>query len=437
MVRFTRQVWLLPLVVLGALGAASGCESCGDGTVADAAGHDAAVVDSGAIDAAIADHMVADQGRRDSAISDHTAVDHTAVDHATATDRAAAIDSASATDAAVAYDATHRDAAAGCGTPVPFGPQGQIAAWRHSIETPLVTAMGAANHRGQDVIVNPGQTQRLIAKFAYGATDVDLTDEDVEIFIQTSPPCGSWESFGVVATSNNGQYGTVDGIADDGGRVFFTIPTDRALPLGRYPVRMLVLGDHSLAAFTLWVVSPGTSAVVLDIDGTLTTGDSELVYQLVDEIFSGSYVPEMRPAADQVVLGWDDRNYLIIYLTGRPDMLSSRSREWLVERGLPAGVLHHTDTNPQALPSGVAQYKSDFLTLHGASQLVLYAAYGNASTDITAYAAAGIPLARTFVIGDHAVEGGTVALTDYAAHLGTLQTMPHAATSAPRPSDWW
>ena len=91
---------------------------------------------------------------------------------------------------------------------------------------------------------------------------------------------------------------------------------------------------------------------------------------------------------------------------------------------------------PGALPSGVAQYKSDFLISHN-TQVELNAAYGNASTDITAYATAGIGAANTYVIGDHAGEGGTVALTDYPSHLATVQAMPHADTPAPRPSGWW
>ena len=39
--------------------------------------------------------------------------------------------------------------------------------------------------------------------------------------------------------------------------------------MGRYPIRMLVKGDHSQAAMVLHVVKAGTGTVVFDIDGTL------------------------------------------------------------------------------------------------------------------------------------------------------------------------
>jgi phosphatidate phosphatase PAH1 len=50
------------------------------------------------------------------------------------------------------------------------------------------------------------------------------------------------------------------------------------------------------------------------------------------------------------------------------------------------------------------------------------AAYGNAVTDITAYANAGVPLTQTFIIGPLAGNSGTVAIPnmDYTQHIASF-----------------
>ena len=53
---------------------------------------------------------------------------------------------------------------------------------------------------------------------------------------------------------------------------------------------------------------------------------------------------------------------------------------------------------------------------------VPFAAYGNADTDITAYANVSIPLDHTFIIGTEGGNGGTVAIPnlDYTQHIATF-----------------
>src|SRR5690606_37421201 len=94
------------------------------------------------------------------------------------------------------------------------------------------------------------------------------------------------------------------GVPDDGGRVYFTVPPDRALPVGHYPMRLLVRGDLYFAPLNLTVVRDGTAAVVADIDGTLTTRDAELFEQLWAELRAGRHVPAMRPGAPEVLWAW-------------------------------------------------------------------------------------------------------------------------------------
>jgi hypothetical protein len=325
-----------------------------------------------------------------------------------------------------------------CASPRPFVPPGQPAGWKHLI-TQLVVLEGAANHRGQDVVVVPGAPQLLIGKFAYGIFDKDLKGEDVEVFVQDAPPCGDWISLGTFETSDDGQYGTQYGVEDDGGRVFFTIPAGKERSVGRHPVRMLVKGDFSQAAFMLFVVPPGTSTVVFDIDGTLTTDDFQIIAQIFGQLLAGGYVPKLQAGAPAVAQAWAGKAYLPLYLTGRPDYLRSMSQTWLAGQGFPPGAMHLTDTNLQALPtsSGVGQFKTDVLKgMESKAQLDLYAAYGNATTDIQAYGAAGIAKSRTFIVGTNGGQDGTVAVGSYVQHLPTAQSSPAAAVPAPPGFGW-
>ncbi|XP_074774423.1 membrane-associated phosphatidylinositol transfer protein 1 isoform X2 [Athene noctua] len=85
-----------------------------------------------------------------------------------------------------------------------------------------------ANHRASDVIVCEGKAQVLSGRFMYGPLDVvTLTGEKVDIYIMTQPLSGKWLYYGTEVTSGSG-------------RLTFTIPPDKALAIGIYPVRMVV-----------------------------------------------------------------------------------------------------------------------------------------------------------------------------------------------------
>jgi phosphatidate phosphatase PAH1 len=329
------------------------------------------------------------------------------------------------------------DAALPCSKPVPFVAPGKPAGFLRTETKLLVITQGKANHRGQDVVVAAGAPQVLIGKFAYGPFDKDLEAEEVEVWVRPKP-CGSWVSLGKLLTSKDGQHGTLYGIKDDGGRIFFKLPTP-LLPVGRYPVRLLVLGDHSVAKLTLHVVKPDTGAVVFDIDGTLTTDDFQLVSQLFSQLFLGKYVPKMYTGAVDVVKAWTVKGYLPIYVTARPDLLNAISKDWLIPKGFPPGALHLTDTTTQSLPANTAKYKADFLNKLQAAgtELEIYAAYGNAGTDIEAYESAQIPKARSFIIGKNGGNKGTVALKDYPSHLAAAKAMPAAGVAAPAATFGW
>ena len=57
-----------------------------------------------------------------------------------------------------------------------------------------------------------------------------LDNLQVDIHIMTKPPVGDWICFGTETT-------------DSGGRVMYTIPKEKQLPQGMYPVKMVVRWD--------------------------------------------------------------------------------------------------------------------------------------------------------------------------------------------------
>ena len=284
--------------------------------------------------------------------------------------------------------------------------------WRHSIQTPIVTAAGAPNHSGKDTLVKPGVASALPGKFTYGFVSKDLEDEDVLVFLDD---CQGWVPLGRFAT-------------DSDGRISAPAPT---LPIGVYEVRFQVAGDRSTTTSFLWVLPAGTRVVVSDIDATLTTNDSEVF----KEIFDGSYIPQTYPNAVELTKAHDGRGHLVFYMTGRPYWLSPQTRGYLASGGFAVGPLRVADSNTDILPTegSVGAYKLANLKAMIAAGLVVDFAYGNATTDIYAYLGAGIPADHVWIIGDHAGEQGTNAVTgDWGARVTEVKALP----AVTQPFDW-
>jgi len=254
-----------------------------------------------------------------------------------------------------------------------------------------VMALTGARHRAQDLLVPPQEVTELAAKLTYGPTWKDLEDEDVQIYVDT---CTRWLDLGTVRTDD-------DGVA--------SLPVRVRLAPGVYDVRFVARGDASQTAANLWVLPAGTHVTVTDIDGTLTTSDTELWKQL----FDGSYVPSAYPAAAELTRAHAERGHVVVYLTGRPSWLLERTRTWLSGRGFAAGPVHTADSNAEILPTdgSVGAYKRAWLTELAQLGYTVDLAYGNATTDIHAYAGVGIGAARQWVIGPNAGVEGTHAVT--------------------------
>ncbi|MBK9031080.1 MAG: hypothetical protein IPL61_07050 [Myxococcales bacterium] len=256
----------------------------------------------------------------------------------------------------------------------------------------LTAANGAAVHSGEDPIGAPGSAPHLIARFQYGSLAANLADEPVEVVIDD---CAGWQALGTHTTAADG---TVD------------VPVTLPLGPGQYEARFTVLGDASTTVGYLWILPAATHLVATDIDGTLTTSDTELFVQ----ILFGSYVPAAYPDATALTTAHAAKHHVMVYVTGRPAYLTAKSREWLTDLGFAPGPLRLAPTATDTLPfdANVGTYKRDYLAGLASKGYLLDLAYGNATTDIFAYTGAGLPGERQWIIGTNGGTSGTHAVTD-------------------------
>ncbi|XP_054057491.1 membrane-associated phosphatidylinositol transfer protein 1 isoform X1 [Rissa tridactyla] len=268
-----------------------------------------------------------------------------------------------------------------------------------------------ANHRASDVIVCEGKAQVLSGRFMYGPLDVvTLTGEKVDIYIMTQPLSGKWLYYGTEVTSGSG-------------RLTFTIPPDKALAIGIYPVRMVVRGDHSYAEAYLTVVARGTESVVFSIDGSFTASVSIM----------GSD-PKVRAGAVDVVRHWQDSGYMIIYVTGRPDMQKHRVVAWLSQHNFPHGAVSFCD----GLTHDPLRQKAAFLqSLRTEAEITIVAGYGS-TKDVSVYSSLGLAPAHIYIVGRAVKKFSNQCqfLSEgYVAHLAQLEAaaLAHSPKGPPRP----
>lgn len=372
--------------------------------------------DTAAVEVEPADTTPQDTATQDGTPPDSSAVDTSAPD--TSAPDSAVVDATTADTAA--SDTTQVDATTDIGSDTGPPPPSTITGghcdapftlpakqdWKHNIASPLVTIQGGPNHRIRDLILPLGGTGKLRGRFTYGTLDSDLGDETVELWVQT---CPGWVKWGAQATDSNGI-------------VYFDVPA--SLPAGDYRVKMVLLGDQTVADGVIAAWPAGVQAVVTDIDGTLTTSDWELFQ---DVIFGASAA--MYPDANTAMQQFGKKDYRLVYVTGRPQMVNRYSRIWLADHDFPLGPLFLTEDVAQTLPTatGVQKFKADLLNdLKSAVKVNWIASFGNATTDIGAYYAAGLPKDKVFIIGPNAGADGSTPIISYTAMLPQLFSWPAA-----------
>ncbi|XP_022613389.1 membrane-associated phosphatidylinositol transfer protein 2-like isoform X4 [Seriola dumerili] len=253
-----------------------------------------------------------------------------------------------------------------------------------------------ANHRVNDAVFTEDSQQVVTGRFMYGPLDmVTLAGEKVDLHIMTQPPSGEWVYFNTEVTNSSG-------------RVSFIIPEDKRLGIGVYPVKMVVRGDHTFADSYLTVIPRGTEFVVFSIDGSFAASVSIM----------GSD-PKVRAGAVDVVRHWQDLGYLIIYVTGRPDMQKQRVVAWLSQHNFPHGIVSFCD----GLVHDPLRHKANFLKTLTEAHMKIFAGYGS-TKDISVYTSIGLPPSQIYIVGrpSKKMQHQCQFITEgYAAHLSQLE----------------
>uniref|UniRef100_A0A8K9X753 Phosphatidylinositol transfer protein membrane associated 2 n=1 Tax=Oncorhynchus mykiss TaxID=8022 RepID=A0A8K9X753_ONCMY len=229
-----------------------------------------------------------------------------------------------------------------------------------------------ANHRVNDAVFTEDGTQLVMGRFMYGPLDmVTLTGEKIDIHIMTQPPSGEWMYFDTELSNSSG-------------RISYVIPESKRLGIGVYPVKLVVRGDHTFADSYLTVLPRGTEFVVFSIDGSFAASVSIM----------GSD-PKVRAGAVDVVRHWQDLGYLIVYVTGRPDMQKQRVVAWLSQHNFPHGIVSFCD----GLVHDPLRHKANFLkALICEAHMKIFAAYGS-TKDISVYSSIGLPPSHIYIVG--------------------------------------
>uniref|UniRef100_A0A8D1WQV0 Membrane-associated phosphatidylinositol transfer protein 3 n=1 Tax=Sus scrofa TaxID=9823 RepID=A0A8D1WQV0_PIG len=254
-----------------------------------------------------------------------------------------------------------------------------------------------ANHRANDVIAAEDGPQVLVGRFMYGPLDmVALTGEKVDILVMAEPSSGRWVHLDTEITNSSG-------------RITYSVPRPRRLGVGVYPVKMVVRGDQTCAMSYLTVLPRGMECVVFSIDGSFAASVSIM----------GSD-PKVRPGAVDVVRHWQDLGYMILYITGRPDMQKQRVVSWLSQHNFPQGMIFFSD----GLVHDPLRQKAIFLrNLVQECFIKISAAYGS-TKDISVYSVLGLPPSQIFIVGRPTKKYQTQCqfLSEgYAAHLAALE----------------
>uniref|UniRef100_A0A665TJ97 Membrane-associated phosphatidylinositol transfer protein 3 n=1 Tax=Echeneis naucrates TaxID=173247 RepID=A0A665TJ97_ECHNA len=304
-------------------------------------------------------------------------------------------------DCVKTQEADHLDSA-------PLSPSSPREKWQRR-RTHVKLRNVTANHRVNDIIATEDGPQTVVGRFMYGPLDmVTLTGEKVDVLLMTQPQSGRWVYFDTEVTNSSG-------------RVVYTIPKSKKLGLGVYPIKMVVKGDQTFAEAYLTVLPRGMECVVFSIDGSFAASVSIM----------GSD-PKVRPGAVDVVRHWQDLGYLIIYITGRPDMQKQRVVSWLSQHNFPHGMIFFSE----GLVHDPLRQKTIFLrNLIQECHIKINSAYGSMK-DISVYNMLDLSPSQIYIVGrpSKKYQNQCQFLSEgYAAHLSTLQ-FGHRARPKKSPS---
>lgn len=282
-------------------------------------------------------------------------------------------------------------------------------AFRHS-KNYIVTAF-FAGHTSDDALAVTDRGISIVGKFSYGLVSKDLEDERVDVYLDD---CSSeLRHLGGSLTNSDGRSNLIVDAEDLPGP-------------GRYKVVQRVAGDGTVVESVLTILPRGTELFIFDIDGTLTKSDVELWKEIGASAIRMGYDQSAREGSVAATkYRHETQGYHLIYLTGRHYTLTNCTRGWLKSKKFAPGTLQVAPSILEVLPTegGVGAYKGNYLKSLQGKGFHLAGAYGNSTTDIFAYAQAGILKEQTFILGEHGGEENTVKLgEDFKDHLASLMS---------------
>lgn len=253
---------------------------------------------------------------------------------------------------------------------------GKPGSFRH-FTSRLIAELGDPKHRGFDLVASAdAATQSLEGWISYTIVDKALEDEDVDVFACRA---GAWHEVGTART-------------DDEGHFRLGLSGGSRLPVGMRDLFVSVVGDRTGAGFLGYVAPAGTSLVVSDVDGTLTSSENAFV-----ETVALGGEPGAQAGAAQALAAAAAAGKQMVYVTARGNQFTAATRRWLEDKGFPRGPVRLSPSFV-TLPGGdTVAFKTQAISALSAAGFGLSAGVGNRATDVSAYAGTKIAGGRIFV----------------------------------------
>ncbi|HEY0138385.1 MAG TPA: hypothetical protein VGB85_30075 [Nannocystis sp.] len=289
---------------------------------------------------------------------------------------------------------------------------------------PMVPGQGpeeSGYSRARDMMYVEGDEQWILAKFTKWGfpSDKDVIGSTVHVFLDRNCS-GEWVELGTTVTTDEGDHASVEGVEDSGGRVYFQIPADQKLELGRHRVHLVDEDEWETADALIDIVPKGAPFFVSDVDGTLTTSENEEAYD-----FLAGNLPDANPFAAQALFILANKGYRPMYITARPEWLDRRTREFVEVHNFPRGIIHTTTLYEGANGDAAALYKSGEFALLKQKGLVPSFVFGNKDSDALAFDNAGVqPLDHRFFFQFTDETYGGRRIESYEELLAEFEALP-------------
>lgn len=262
----------------------------------------------------------------------------------------------------------------------------------------------------EDTMAHSGEEQLVSGRFWSGRLNLPgdgggPAGETVHSFRQND--AGAWERFLTTTT-------TVGGVFEG------TVPAEESFDVGAHRVLSVLEADGTCVEHGVFIFDEGHDAILSDIDATLTTDDAEMLDQMFNNL---EHIPPKLEDADRLCQAWDEKGYLMLYLTARPQDFLSWTRIWLREEGFPLGPVETADN--LVLGETAALYKGAFVArvLEDLGWAIHFG-YGNAKSDVEGYTQGGLPIELIYTVNQAAEDGGYMGSTplpnSYTTHIETV-----------------